>query len=73
MSKNSFKELEELYTKDRNNTSIETKKKINANINLFGLVSNLIELYIPKVGSIIGALDNGPSQSDKNNKKQPNK
>jgi hypothetical protein len=73
MSKNSFKELEELYTKDRNNAFIETKKKINANINLFGFISNIIDLYVPKVGNVLSSFDNSISKSDKKIKKYPNK
>ena len=73
MSKNSFKDLEDLYVQERGDASSETKKKVNANINLFGFVSNLIELYIPKVGSVLQSFDRGNSTQDKKIKKYPNK
>jgi hypothetical protein len=73
MSKNNFKDLEDLYAKDRSNASDITKKKINANINLFGFIGNLIDLYIPKVGGILSSFDNSLSKSDKKIKKYPNK
>jgi hypothetical protein len=56
MDKNSFKELESLYIKDRGTGSQETLQKIESNIHLFGFVSNIIDLYLPKAGSVIQSL-----------------
>ena len=73
MSKNSFKDLEDLYVQERGDASSETKRKVNANINLFSFVSNLIELYIPKVGSVLQSFDRANATQDKKIKKYPNK
>ncbi len=56
MEKNSFKELEELYIMERGNGSEVTKDKIEANIHLFGFISNLIDVYLPKAGNVIQSL-----------------
>lgn len=73
MSRNSFKELEELEIQDRGNGSSVTKKNINANINLFGFISELIQLYLPKAGSVIKSFDlTTPGHYDKKHNKYPN-
>jgi hypothetical protein len=56
MDKNSFKELESLYIKDRGTGSKETLQKIESNIHLFGFISNIIDLYLPKAGNVIQSL-----------------
>lgn len=53
MNKNSFKDLENLYIKERENSGDQTKLNITANINLFGFMSSLIDLYIPKAGNVL--------------------
>ncbi len=74
MNKNSFKELEELQILERGKGSSITKKNINANINLFGFISELIQLYLPKAGSVIKSFDlTTPGQNDKKQNKYPNK
>ncbi|MFZ1749035.1 MAG: hypothetical protein WAU01_02535 [Saprospiraceae bacterium] len=56
MSKNSFKELEALHIKERGDHSEQIKSNIGDNISLFGFISNLIEVYIPRVGHVIQAM-----------------
>ncbi|MFN8338685.1 MAG: hypothetical protein U0T36_06665 [Saprospiraceae bacterium] len=74
MNKNSFKELEALQIKERGNGSSITKKNISANINLFGFISELIQLYLPNAGSVLKSFDlTIPSQDDKKQNKYPNK
>lgn len=56
MEKNSFKELEELYIKERGNDGSEIRQNLGSNIQLFSLISNLIDLYLPKAGGVIQSL-----------------
>lgn len=70
MGNNSFKDLEELYIKDRGNTSDQTKKNIGSNINLFNLISNMIDLYIPKAGDVIKSFGSFPNDSKPKNENQ---
>lgn len=68
MDKNSFKELEILNIKKRKDNGDEVKKNLGANIHLFNFVSNLIDLYIPKVGNVIQSFgENTKSGPNKNN------
>lgn len=53
MNNNSFKDLEDLYIKERGSASDKTRQNIGSNINLFGFISNMIDLYIPKAGEVI--------------------
>jgi hypothetical protein len=74
VTKNSFKELEEIYIKERGNASEKTKKKISANIGLFGFIGHLIELYLPSAGQVLKSFDlTSPGAKDKKQKKYPNK
>jgi hypothetical protein len=67
MNNNGFKELEELYIKERGNAGEQTKHNIGSNINLFGFVSNIIDLYIPKAGDVIKSISSFSSKRDDNN------
>ena len=60
---NSFKDLEKLYITERENAGDKTKHNIGSNINLFGFVSNVLELYIPKVGDVIKSLSSFQTES----------
>ncbi len=63
MAKNNFKELEKLLIENRGNNSNKIKNNINSNINLFSFVSNLVELYIPKMGKVFTSFDNSKDNS----------
>lgn len=54
--KNSFKELEKMYINDRGKGSVETRHKIESNIHLFGFISDLIDVYLPKAVNVIQVL-----------------
>lgn len=56
MEKNSFKELEALYIKERGDGQEQTRQKIESNIQLLGFISNVLDLYVPKAGSVIQTL-----------------
>ncbi len=56
MDKNSFKEIEEFYIKERGNGSEVTRHKIESNIHFFSFISNLIDVYLPKAGNVIQSL-----------------
>lgn len=49
MSNNNFKELEEQELKDIEFDSVGVQNKINSSVNIFRFVTDMIELYIPKV------------------------
>lgn len=64
MGKNSFQELEKLFIQERQvQMHEETKSKIESNIHTFSFISNLIELYVPKVVNVIQSLS-APSQKN---------
>ncbi len=57
MGQNNFKELEKILTENMENNSANTKQNINSNINFFGFVSNIVDLYIPKMGQVFTSFD----------------
>ena len=63
MKKNSFKELESLYIQGRSTGAQETRQKIS-NIHLFGFISNILDVYLPKAGNVIQSL--GSFKTEKN-------
>ena len=67
MGQNNFKELEKILTENRDKNSDKIKSNINSNINFFGFVSNLIDLYIPKMGKVFTSFDNS-NENTKNQK-----
>lgn len=75
MGQNNFKELDRLNIENRGDNKDKIKKNINSNISLLGFISNLIDLYLPKVGNVIqSSFDSTPSDSESRKpKKYPNK
>lgn len=67
MGQNNFKELEKILVESRSKNSDKTKQNINSNINFFGFVSNIIDLYLPKLGNVLTSFDSS-SDSIKNKK-----
>jgi len=65
MGQNNFKELEKILIEGRQDTNDTVKKNINSNINLFSFVSNLIDLYIPKMGKVFTSFDNSKEKKNK--------
>lgn len=64
MNKNNFKELEEILISKRPDDGQQTMTNLNTNIGMFGLASNLVDLFLPKVFNVISkSLEN-------NNKKE---
>lgn len=57
MGQNNFKELEKILVESRSKNSDKTKQNINSNINFFGFVSNIIDLYLPKLGNVLTSFD----------------
>ncbi len=58
MKKNSFKELESYLINQRTESSkISTQQNVRSNLNLFELVGNIIELYVPVVPEILTSFD----------------
>jgi hypothetical protein len=68
---NNFKELEKRTIEGRVRSQEETKKKINSNIQFFGFVSSILDVYVPKVGSVLTAFNS--SEDQKNKRKDKNK
>jgi|JI10StandDraft_1071094.scaffolds.fasta_scaffold24132_2 hypothetical protein len=67
MGQNNFKELEKILVESRSKNSDKTKQNINSNINFFGFVSNIIDLYLPKLGNVLTSFDSS-SDNIKNKK-----
>ncbi len=67
MGQNNFKELEKIQIESRENKNDKTKQNINSNINFFGFVSNIIDLYLPKLGNVLTSFDSS-SDNIKNKK-----
>ncbi len=67
MGQNNFKELEKILVESRSKNSDKTKQNINSNINFFGFVSNIFDLYLPKLGNVLTSFDSS-SDSIKNKK-----
>ena len=67
MGQNNFKELEKILVESRSKNSDKTKQNINSNINFFGFVSNIIDLYLPKLGNVLTSFDSS-SENIKNKK-----
>ena len=76
MSKNNFKDLENLNIENRVDNQNITKNILNSNIHFFGLISSIIDLYLPKIGRVIvSALNDSSPNIHKDRKpgKYPNK
>jgi len=67
MGQNNFKELEKILVESRSKNSDKTKQNINSNISFFGFVSNIIDLYLPKLGNVLTSFDSS-SDNIKNKK-----
>lgn len=65
MNKNNFKELEEILIANRPDDGQKTMTNIKSNISMFGLASNLIDLFLPKVFNVISkSLDNNNTKPE---------
>ncbi len=69
---NNFKELEKLAIQNRLRPQEETKKKINANIHFFGFVSSILDVYLPKIGSVIMSFQTPDNHTRSDKSKYPN-
>lgn len=61
--KNVFKEYEDILIRQRMENS--TQENVKSNINTFGFIGNLLDLYLPKVGSVIVSINGQSSQKVK--------
>ena len=68
MGQNNFKEIERINIANRKNSSL-VKRNINSNIKLFSFVSDILEIYLPKAGSVFTyLLPDTTSQKDNKTK-----
>jgi len=58
--KNVFKEYENILIQQRMENS--TQENIKSNISTFGFIGNILDLYLPKLASVIVSV-NGKNQS----------
>jgi hypothetical protein len=68
MSPNSFKELDRINIENRKTNGDNIKSNLNSNIKLFSFVSDILEIYLPKVGEVFTSM---VIDSSKSNTKKP--
>ena len=74
MEKNSFKAFESLIISDRKDNGASTKDNVQANIGLFRLIGDIVELYGTNMPKVLGgfATNQKSQQPDENNASSEN-
>jgi hypothetical protein len=71
MSKNSFKELEEIELKEVSMRSENIRNGIASDIGMMRYVTSVIELYFPKILDLFVSMAGGSPSDDDTSKKNP--
>lgn len=71
MTRNNFKELEELLSKDKEFTLQKVQNNLVGTRNLFGFLGDIIELFIPKIMDVIINLSGGDMTENSKQIKYP--
>ena len=71
MSRNNFEELEELLTKDRNQSLEKVQNNLLGTRNVFGFLGDLIELFIPRIMDVFVQITSTDQSDSDNNSKYP--
>jgi hypothetical protein len=71
MTRNNFKELEELLSKDKEFTLQKVQNNLVATRNLFGFLGDIIELFLPKIMDVIINLSGGNVKENSDQIKYP--